>query len=287
MMKPSTRRKIIPYLFILPFVVIFFGFMVFPVIYSIVISFTRFVGGKFIFNGLTNFKLLFLDELFRKSLVNTFTILLIQVPIQTLFALILAHLLNTKNLKCRGILRMMIFMPVLIDTVSYSIVFSVLFKSDGFINGILTSIGLNAVPWFTNPIAAKALIIIAMLWRWTGYNVIIILGGMQNISSELYEAAEIDGASPVQQFIHVTLPGVKQVTLFSVVLSIIGAMQLFTEPQLLTNGGPLNQTLTVVQYLYQTGFKQMNFGVASAGAYILVGIIAVLTYMQLKVTKED
>lgn len=286
-MKKTAKQKMVPYLFLAPFLIIFLVFMVYPVLYSVVISFMRYKGGAFEFNGLNNFKMLFSDKLFFKSMANTFIILLIEVPIQTLLALVFAHLLNTDHLKCRGILRMAIFVPVLIDTVSYAIVFSLLFSSDGLVNSLLTAIGLKAVPWFTNSIAAKVLIMIAMIWRWTGYNTVIILGGMQNIPNELYEAASIDGASRFQQFLHVTLPGVRQVTLFSVVLSITGAMQLFTEPQLLTQGGPVNETLTIVQYIYQTGFKQFNFGVASAGAYILAGFIAVLTYVQMKLSKED
>lgn len=128
---------------------------------------------------------------------------------------------------------------------------------------------------------------IAMTWRWTGYNTVIILGGLQNIPMELYEAAAIDGASTGKQFWNITIPGIKPVLLFSVILSVTGTLQLFTEPYLLTYGGPVNETLTIVQYLYKVGFKTFNFGAASAGSYVLAIMIGILTFLQLKVTKED
>ena len=126
-----------------------------------------------------------------------------------------------------------------------------------------------------------------MLFRSTGYNAIIILSGLQNISADLYEAASIDGATRIEQFFKITLPCVKPVLLFSVILSVNGILQLFTEPNLITGGGPVNGTLTIVQYLYNSGFVAFNYGVASAGAYILATMIGVLTFIQMKVTKED
>lgn len=287
-MRDATKRKIVPFLFLAPFLIVFIVFMAYPVVYSVVISFMRYRSGVFTFNGLKNFTFLLTDSLFYKSLLNTFIILLLEVPIQTLLALVLANLLNTQKIVGKGLLRMFIFMPVLIDTVSYSIVFGLFFNANGgLINGLLSELGLPGVDWLNGDFSAKLVIVFAMLWRWTGYNTVIILGGLQNIGTELYEAAAIDGASKIRQFFSITIPGVKQVTLFSVILSVNGALQLFTEPFLLTKGGPINETMTIVHYLYQTGFKNFNFGVASAGAYVLAGLIAILTFIQLKVTKED
>lgn len=263
--------------------------MAYPTIYSIYVSFTKYRGGEFSAAGWSNFKFILTDPAFLKAINNTFTILIIQVPIQTILALVIANLLNIQRLRFKGIFRMIVFMPVLIDTVSYSIVFLLFFSdsSGGLINSLLGLFGQAPLHWMNVAWLSKIIIITAVTWRWTGYNAIIILSGLQNISSDLYEAASIDGASKVRQFFKITLPGVKPVVLFSVVLSVNGILQLFTEPNLITKGGPVNGTLTIVQYLYNAGFSSFNYGVASAGAYILAIMIGILTFIQMKVTKED
>ena len=248
----------------------------------------KFRAGNFVFTGTKNFKYLLTDNLFYKALGNTFLILLIQVPIQTVLAVVFANLLNIQRLRAKGLFRMFVFMPVLIDTVSYSIVFALFFNSErGIVNNVLQLFGATSLDWFNVGFLARIVIITALTWRWTGYNTVIILGGLQNIGAELYEAAAIDGATKFRQFISITIPGVKQVLMFSVILSVNGTLQLFTEPYLLTSGGPVNQTLTIVQYLYNIGFKSFNFGVAAAGSYILAILIGVLTLIQMRVTKED
>jgi len=288
-LKGKTSKGIIPWIFLAPFLIIFVTFMAYPSIYSIVISFTKYRAGEFSYAGLSNFKYVLNDPTFRKAIANTFFILIFQVPIQTLLAVILANFLNIKRLKALGLFRMFVFMPVLIDTVSYSVAFSLFFSnsSGGFVNSIIGLFGFEPLQWTNVGILSKIIIITAVTWRWTGYNTVIILGGLQNISADLYEAASIDGATKVKQFFEITIPGVKPVLLFSVVISATGILQLFTEPNLITKGGPVNETLTIVQYLYNTGFVAFNYGVASAGAYILAIMIAILTYIQLKVTKED
>jgi len=287
-MESSKKRNIMPFVFLAPFLIIFVVFMAYPTIYSIAISFMKFKAGHFTFNGIKNFSFLFTDPLFYKSIKNTIIILIIQVPLQTIFVLIVASFLNIQNIKFKGLFRMFTFMPVLIDTVSYSIVFGLFFNAEnGLVNKIIELAGGQGANWLNVGVLAKAVIIIALTWRWTGYNTVIILGGLQNISSELYEAASIDGASKIKQFFYITIPGVKQVLMFSVILSVNGTLQLFTEPYLLTAGGPVNETLTVVQYLYNTGFRSFNFGVASAGSYVLAIMIGIVTLIQMKVTKED
>lgn len=288
-MKASAKRKLTPYLFLAPFLILFIMFMVYPTFYSLAISFMRYRGGNFEWVGLANFKFLISDSVFLKSIVNTFTILIIQVPIMTVAATILASLVNMGNLKGKGMFRMFVFMPILIDAVSYSIIFSLLFNNNegGFINGIIMALGGQPLEWMNNGWLAKLVIVTAVTWRWTGYNMIMILGGLQNISADLYEAAAIDGAGKVKQFLAITIPGVKPVLLFSVVLSVTGVLQLFTEPNLITHSGPSNETLTIVQYLYNVGFKQFNFGVSAAGAYILAIMVGILTWIQLKVTREE
>ncbi|MDO4305600.1 MAG: sugar ABC transporter permease [Eubacteriales bacterium] len=284
----SKKRMLIPFVFLAPYLLVYLTFTLYPTAYSVVLSFMKFKGGNLTFIGLKNFQFLFSDPVFYKAIVNTFIILLIQVPIQTILAVVLADFLNKKTLHCKGIFRMVIFMPVLIDTVSYSIVFRLFFNTEnGMINNLLESLGMIGPDWLNVGVLSKAVIIIAMTWRWTGYNTVIILGGLQNIPSELYEAAAIDGAGKWQQFWSITIPGIKPVLLFSIILSVTGTLQLFTEPYLLTYGGPINETLTIVQYLYKVGFKTFNFGAASAGSYVLAIMIGILTFLQLKVTKED
>ncbi|WP_274653009.1 carbohydrate ABC transporter permease [Paenibacillus humicola] len=286
----AKRRKIgsilIPYVFILPFFIIFAVFILYPMIYSLVLSFSEFKSGATTFVGFANYKQLFTTDLFWKSLLNTGEVLVVQVPIMLISATIIASLIHSNRLRFRALFRLFFFLPVLIDLVTYSIVFSLLFsETNGLINFVLHAVGIGDIPWRSNPWAAKALIIIAITWRWTGYNSIILLSGLQSVSREYYEAANIDGAGPIRSFFSITLPMLKPVLLFCMILSTIGSLQLFTEPFILTSGGPDNSTITVIQYLYQTAFTSFNFGLASAGAYILTFIIAALSYIQIRVTK--
>lgn len=287
-MKERTKRKIMPWIFLLPFLLVFLTFMAYPTIYSIIISFTNYRAGQHHFTGLANFKFILTDPLFRKAIGNTLIVLVVQVPLQTLLCITLANFLNIGRMKFQGMFRMFSFMPVLIDSVSYSVVFALFFSNDptALANTVLGFFGMDPVQWMNQGWPARILVILAVTWRWTGYNAVIILGGLQNIPGELYEAASIDGASPIRQFFSITIPSIRPVILFSVVLSITGILQLFTEPNLITKGGPMNATLTIVQYLYNSGFKAFNYGVASAGAYVLAIMIAVITFIQMQITKE-
>jgi len=287
-MNYKMRKKLVPAIFIGPFLINFLVFMVYPIFYSIVLSFSKFRSGKVTFTGLKNYTYLLTENLFYKSLWNTFTIMIVQVPIMIILALIFGCLLNSILIKGKGLFRMFTFMPVLIDAVSYTIIFSLFFSENGgLVNNILQVFGVSSQQWFSNGTLATAMIIVALTWRWTGYNSIIMLSGLQNISNELYEAASIDGANMFVKFWKITIPQLKPVIMFAVFNSINGTLQLFTEPQLLTQGGPANSTMTAVLYLYQTGFKNFNFGVASAGSYILAIVIAIFTLLQFRVTKEE
>lgn len=288
-MRERTKRKIVPWIFIGPFLLFFLAFLAFPTLYSIAISFMKFKAGRFSFMGLKNFQFLLTDPTFGKAIMNTLIILVIQVPIQTFFAVVLASFLNAQRLRMKGLFRMFVFMPVLIDTVSYSIVFLLFFNNnpDAIVNGLLRAVGMGPLAWLNDGALSKIVIIAAVTWRWTGYNTVILLGGLQNISADLYEAAAIDGASPIRRFFSITIPGIKPVLTFCVILSINGILQLFTEPNLITKGGPTNETLTIVQYLYNTGFSAFNYGVAAAGSYILAVMMGILAFVQMKLTKED
>lgn len=288
--RPGRRRHAYreraAYGFILPFFIIFGGFLLFPIVYSLVLSFSKWTAGKATFIGLTNYKQLFMDELFWKSLGNTALFLIIQVPIMLFLATVIAAVLNAKTTRFKGTLRTLFFLPALVDLVTYSIIFSMLFnEANGAINGFLGWFGADGVAWKTDPTWAKVMIIIVITWRWLGYNAIILLAGLQSVPGELYEAADIDGANAVQKFRRITIPMLKPILLFCTLLSTIGTLQLFAEPYILTGGGPNHATATVMLYLYDKGFGSFNFGLASAGAYIVTTLIGILAYVQVKVTR--
>lgn len=277
-----------PYVFIAPAVLLFLGFTLYPVAAAFVLSFQEQEGGSYSFAGIANYTRLFQDELFYTALKNTFIILLAQVPIMIALALVLAVALNSGLGRLKGIFRISFFMPAITVLVAYAIVFIILLNKDfGLVNYLISLVGSNEVPWLTNGFWAKVSLILALLWRWTGYNMVILLAGLQGIPGDLYEAASVDGAGKWRQFISITIPQLRPVILFTVVLSTIGTLQLFDEPYVLTNGGPNNATLTIVMYLYQNGFQFFDFGYASAIAYVLVVIIAVLGYLQIRLGDSE
>ncbi|MDQ0338641.1 lactose/L-arabinose transport system permease protein [Caldalkalibacillus uzonensis] len=281
-----SMQDVSPYLFISPFFILFAVFMLYPLVYSLVLSFSEWRGGEINYVGLANYQQLFTDPLFWQSLYVTGLILVIQVPIMLLLATVLATVLNSNLLRFKGIFRLAFFMPVLIDLVTYSLVFSLMFNENyGMINQFLGLFGIEPIRWFADGFWAKVLIIVALTWRWTGYNTIIILSGLQNVPRDLYESANIDGAGPVTSFFKITVPMLKPVILFCAILSTIGTLQLFAEPYVLTGGGPRNETTTVILYLYDKAFGSFNFGLASAGAYVVTTIIAILSYLQIRMSK--
>ncbi len=285
-MSYRLKMKIAPWCFIAPFFIVFLIFAVYPVIYSVILSFGTYKGGQVSLSGLRNYSFLLSDKSFFQAILNTFKIGLIQVPVMIFLAIFLACLMNSKLIRGKGFFRMAIFIPVLIDAVSYSVIFSLLFNDKGFINSMIARMGLIPQSWYTNAGLATMMIVIAQTWKWTGYNMIIILSGLQNIPGELYEAAAIDGAGRIQQFFRITIPLLRNMILMVLVTSVNGAVQMFTEPNIITHGGPTGSTTTVMFYLYNMGFKNFNFGIACAGSYVVVAIVVLLTIVQLQAGKE-
>ncbi len=281
--RPFKRRT--PYLFLAPFMIFFLVFMVYPIVYALVISFSKWQGGSFQFAGLFQYSQLFQDSIFWQSLVNVLIVLVIQVPIMLILASIFAALLNSKRLKFKSIFQLGFFLPLLIDSVAYSLTFSFIFAENGLVNDLLGLVGIHPINWLLNPFWAKIAIIVAITWHWTGYNIVILLGGLQSIPDEIYEAAKMDGAGSFRQWFSITLPMLRPLLILESVLSIIGTIQLFTEPFVITGGGPGNSTLSPVLYLYQVGFQQFNFSYASAIAYALAIIIAVFSFLQFRLTR--
>ena len=221
-----------------------------------------------------------------QSVKNTFFYLIIQVPIMLILALILASILNNRNLRFKGLFRTMIFLPCATSLVAYATIFRTLFANNGIINLFLVKIGILDAPYsfLTHPISAKIVIILGLLWRWTGYNMVFYLSGLQNIEYSVYEAAKIDGASPVQTFFKITAPLLKPTILFTAIMSTNGTLQLFDESVNLTDGGPANASITMSHYIYNMSFKYVpNFGYAAAMSFFILILVAILAFIQMKV----
>lgn len=282
------RQGSTPYLFLAPYLAIFGLFWAWPILYSIYLSFFDSRRTPAPFNPSANWGRLFVDDTFQAAFWNTMLILAVQVPIMLALATALAVALNSQLLKAKGFFRFAFFAPVVVGAVAYSAVFRLLFNTEfGAVNSALQALGLGKVDWLFTPGPAMAVIILVVTWRWTGYNAIIILAGLQAIPKDIYEAAEIDGATPWNQFWKITLPSIRPVLLFCFVLSIIGTLQLFTEPFLITNSGPGTATMTLGTYLYQQGFRSFNFGYASAIAYSVALIAAIFSLIQLRFFGRD
>lgn len=285
-MKKMMKKKNAPYFFLAPMLVLFAVFMIYPIIDSLILSFQDFTEGNYVFCGLQNYITMFHDPVFWKSLKNTFIYLAVQVPVMVVLSLLLGVLVEQAFLKFRSGFRMSIFLPSVTALVAYAIVFKLLFNTDfGLVNHALTALGFDGVDWLNTVWGARSAIIIGITWRWTGYNTIIMIAGLKNIPMELYESAEIDGASFFQKFVYITVPMVKSIIVFVSITSTIGTLQLFDESFILTNGGPNNATITIGHYLYNTGFSYYKFGYAAAISYALVLIIGVLSFVQFRITK--
>ena len=276
-------------LFIIPSLILVTLFIFYPMAQSFITSFQTGVGNNMRFTGIDNYIRLFSDATFKKALGNTILYLLVQVPIMIVLALAISSMLNDKKLRLKGFFRTAIFLPCISSLVAYSIIFKSLFASDGFINAIMLNLNLIDAPisWISHPILAKVLIIIAITWRWTGYNMVFYLAGMQSIDDSIYEAADIDGVNGFEKFRYITVPLLKPIILFTTINSTIGTLQLFDEPMNITEGGPANATITISQYIYNILFKYTpDFGYAAAMSFVVVVIIVALSFVQKKVGED-
>ncbi|MGW6690428.1 carbohydrate ABC transporter permease [Streptomyces sp. NPDC054961] len=285
--RPRRRRRVAPYLFVLPALLLFSAFKIYPIGRSFAISLHKTVGGTEQFVGADNYTRLMGDPLFWTALKNTAVILVVQVPVMLALATGLAVALNSRMLRARAVFRLGFFLPMVTGLVAYGVIFSVLLNKDfGLVNWLMELVGLDPVPWLTDPLWAKVSLGVALTWHYTGYNAVILLSRLQSVPAELYDAAAVDGAGAWTSFRHVTLPGLRPALLLTTVLSTIGTLQIFDEPYVLTGGGPDNATLTIGVYLYQNAFKYFDFGYASAIAYALAVLIGILGFIQFRLLGE-
>lgn len=280
----KIRRK--GWLFILPAIILIVVLYFYPMVEAFLLSLQSGKGNALKWTGFSNYTRLLKDKTFISALQNTFFYFIVQVPIMLVMALILAYMLNDKTLKGKGIYRTLIFLPCATSLVSCSIIFRQLFSANGFLNTLLLRWSLiqEPVPFLTNGSWARIVIVITLLWRWTGYNMIFYLAGLQNIDGQVYEAARIDGASVTQQFTRITVPLLKPIILLTSILSTNGTLQLFDEIRNMTEGGPANATITLSYYIYKLTFLNVpQFGYASAIAFTVFIMVAVLAFLQRKV----
>lgn len=286
-MSLSKKHNLTGWVFLIPAVLLICWTSFYPMIQAIILSFQTGKGVNLRFGGLANYLRLLKDPTFLDTLFNTFFYLIIQVPVMLVLALVFASMLNNKDLRFKGVFRTAIFLPCATSLVSYAMIFRSLFANDGFINAVLRNLGMSPVEWFGNAWTARFVIIIALIWRWTGYNMVFYLSGLQNIEYSVYEAAKIDGASPIQSFFKITIPLLKPTILLTTISSTNGTLQLFDESLNLTNGGPGRSTMTMSHYIYNTSFvNSPNFGYAAAMSIIILIMVAILALIQMKVGDE-
>jgi lactose/L-arabinose transport system permease protein len=274
------------WVFVLPALALYCVFMLYPILSSLVLVMRKWKGFNNTFVGLGNFVRMAQDKIFWQALGHNFTFMVVQIPIMLVLAMALAVVLNQGIRRYRGSLRTIFFLPCVTSLVAYSVLFRILLQSNGLLNGILMNLNLISGPigWLNDPFWAKITIILALTWRWTGYNMVFFLVGLQNIDSDIFEAAEIDGAGAIKKFFHITLPLLMPVILFAAVTSTNGTLQLVDEPNILTwEGGPSNATMTAALYIYRQAFVlNSDFGYASALSYVVMLISGILAYAQIK-----
>lgn len=288
-MNNRTKTNSIGWIFVGISTIMISIFYFYPMIQAFILSFQSGSGNNLSFVGLSNYKRVFSDPTFIAAFKNTFIFLIVQVPIMILLGLFLSVLLNNPKLKFRSFFRIAIFLPCVTSLVAYSVIFKDLFAVDGIINKFLLKLSIvpEAINWLADPVWAKIVIIIAITWRWTGYNMIFYLSGLQNIDQSIYEAAKIDGASSFQQFFKITIPMLKPIILFTSITSTIGTLQIFDEVMNITKGGPGNSTTSISQYIYNLSFKYTpDFGYAATVSYFVVIVIVIFAALQFKLAGD-
>ncbi|NHN29848.1 sugar ABC transporter permease [Paenibacillus sp. S3N08] len=276
---------------ITPYFFLYIAFGLFPILFSLVISLTKWDGiGEMTFIGLKNYTRIFTnDPLFYTSLYNTVLIIVITIPLEIILGLLLAVFLKDFFRKSGSVLQLINFLPYITTPVAIGIIFQILFDwKNGSVNVLLTKMGFESVYWLGLPWASRVVVIIMQTWTTFGYKMVLFLSGLSTIPEELYESAKIDGAKWLDCFIYITIPMLKPIMIFVVTTSIINGFRLFDEPQLLFQsasqpiGGPDHAVLTVVMRYYDVAFHSFDFGYGSAIAYSLFMVIAIISFISMK-----
>ncbi|MGZ0879444.1 carbohydrate ABC transporter permease [Priestia megaterium] len=284
------RENVVAYTFLGPALLLLLLFLIIPAIMSVYYAFTDYYlltpdTRKFV--GLDNFINLFKDPIFLKSLANTLKFVVWVIPLQIGAALGLALLLN-KQRKANTFFKVAYFSPVVMSLVVISVLWLYLLNpNEGIINNVLNYFGVSAQPFLTSPKQAMFTIVFVSAWQGAGFQMLIFLAGLQNIPGDVYEAAQLDGMNKWQRFIYITLPLLKPTSIFIFITTLIGAFKLLVQPMVMTQGGPVNSTMTVVYYIYQTGFTDRMVGYASSIALLFGTIIGLVTLAQRKLVKEE
>lgn len=288
--KSTLKENLIGYGFMSPALILLGIFLVIPVFMVVYYSFTDYyllTPDQRQFVGLSNFVQLFKDPIFIKSIFNTLKFVVWIIPVQLGASLGLALIVN-KARKGNIFFKVAFFAPVVMSLVVISILWLYLLNpNDGLINTLLMKMGIDAQPFLTSPKQAMYTIVFVSAWQGAGYQMLLLLGGMQNIPQDVYEAAELDGFNKFQQFIYITMPLLKPTALFVLLTTLISAFKLIVQPMVMTQGGPMNSTMTMVYYIYQTGFTDRMVGYSSSIALIFTTMIGMISIAQRKLMKED
>lgn len=288
-MSITGKQRAAGWIYLAPATILIFIMSFWPIIQAVITSFKTGSSANMQWANpfAYNYTRMFQDAVFKRSIGNTFLYLIIEVPIMLVLAILLAQLLNNKHLKFKGLFRTCVFLPCATSLVSYALIFKSLFATQGLINTILVKLGIleSNFNFLGTGWSAKIIIIVALIWRWTGYNMVFFLAGLQNIEYSVYEAAKIDGASGWRTFWSITVPLLRPTIVMTTIMSINGTLQLFDESVNLTKGGPANATITMSHYIYNGSFGEgvANFGYASAMSVVVFIMVAILAFINLKV----
>ncbi|SDK47809.1 MULTISPECIES: carbohydrate ABC transporter permease [Carnobacteriaceae] len=289
------KSKKAPYFFIAPAIILLLMFSIFPILIALLISFTDMsLAGladysRIEFLGLQNYQNILQDNVFIQSITNTLFYVLFGVPLVILFSLTIAILINMGKTKYFSFMRVVFYSPSITNIVAVAIVWAFLFnpsESIGLINQMLSTVGIQPIGWLTNTDVSKFSLVILAVWRGIGINMLIFSAALQNIPKTMYEAAELDGATKWEQIWHITIPQLKFSTSFVTITTIIGWLQFFEEPFVMTDGGPLNSTMSVALFIYRNGFQNNQFGYAAAGSLLLFVVIIAATMIQLRLQRR-
>ena len=273
------------WVFVTPAVVLLIVLSIIPLVKAFLLSLQTGRGSNLTWAGLSNYVRMLQDPTFKQTIITTFEYMVFSVPIMIILGIILAVLLNDQMLKLKGIYRTCIFLPAAVSLVASAVIFRSLFAMDGFVNTVLVGMGILDTPYnfLGHPTSAR-IIIIMRIWRWLGYQMIFFLAGLQNIDASMYEAAKIDGANKWQSFWRITLPMLKPMILFTTVMAINSALQVYDESVNLTNGGPGFSSMSLAHYVYNTSFVNVpNFGYSCAMGMLILLMAAIITFVQMKV----